>query len=81
MLKLPPGPHVSLQNSGGVDDVSTVQIKALGVGSRSTGRIEAPVLSAADIGAAGMLGIDSLRDQHIVMDFKTRQLQSVHEPP
>lgn len=75
-LALPDGPHVLVQNSGGVDDEATAVISQLTVGGRVTGRIEAPKLAASDLGAEGMLGIDSLKDQHVVLDFKTRQLSS-----
>ncbi len=80
-LGLPPGPHVMLHNSGGVDDVETVVVTRLGVGKRTIDRIEAPVLSEFNLGAAGLLGIDSLRDQHVVMDFKTRQFLSLPSRP
>jgi len=75
-LALPEGPHVLVQNSGGVDDETTAVITHLTVGGRVTGRIEAPKLAASDLGAEGMLGIDSLKDQHVVLNFKTRQLLS-----
>jgi predicted aspartyl protease len=76
-LKLPMGPRVLLHNSGGVDDIGTAVITRLGVGSRVIPRIEAPVLAAHNLGAMGMLGIDSLSDQHVVMDFKSRQFLSM----
>jgi hypothetical protein len=38
--------------------------------------IDAPVLETSDLGAEGMLGIDSLRDEHVVMDFKNRTLSA-----
>ncbi len=80
-LKLPAGPHVLLHNSGGVDEVQTVVIRRLGVGKRVIDRLEAPVLSASNLGAAGLLGIDSLKDQHVVMDFTTRQFLSEPSHP
>ena len=76
-LKLPIGPRVLLHNSGGIDDIGTVVITRLGVGSRVIPRIEAPVLAAVNLGAMGLLGIDSLSDQHVVMDFKSRQFLSM----
>jgi predicted aspartyl protease len=76
-LNLPSGPHVTMHDSAGVDDVETVQISRLAVGARIIGRIDAPVVAAADLGAAGLLGIDSLRDQHVVLDFKSRRLLSL----
>lgn len=68
-LKLPVGPRVSLDDALGKGDVDTVLIDRLDFGSRAIKGIDAPVLAAANLGADGMLGIDSLRNQHVVMDF------------
>ncbi len=76
-LNLPSGPHVTMHESAGVDDVETVLITRLGVGKRVVEGIDAPVLSAANLGAQGLLGIDSLSDQHVVLDFKSRRLMSL----
>lgn len=76
-LHLDEGPRVAVQNSGGVDVVGTAVIRNLRVGSRTVDRIEAPVLEAANLGAAGMLGLDTLRDQHVVLDFRARQLSAL----
>jgi hypothetical protein len=75
-LNLPAGPHVALHESAGVDEVQTAVIARLDVGKRTVENIDAPLLAAADLGAMGMLGIDSLRDQHVVMDFKVNEMSS-----
>ncbi len=75
-LNLPAGPLVSLTSSGGVDTVDTALIAALTVGGRADGPIDAPLLTAANLGAVGMLGIDVLRDQHVTLDFRARRLSS-----
>jgi predicted aspartyl protease len=75
-LKLPSGPDVELHNSGGVDQVPTAAIASLGVGKRTVSDVNAPMLDPVDLDAQGMLGIDSLRDQHVVMDFRTGQMTS-----
>jgi len=75
-LKLPGGPQVQLHNSGGVDKVGTVSIARLGVGDRTLSDIDAPLLTESNLEAQGMLGVDSLKDQHIVMDFQTRRMIS-----
>jgi len=75
-LKLAPGPVVHMQESTGEDLVQTVHIPQLQVGTRTLADIDAPAVAAADLGAAGMLGVDALRDLHIVMDFKTMRLSS-----
>jgi len=75
-LKLPNGPEVMLHSSGGVDDVPTASIARLGVGARTVTDIDAPMLASADLEAPGMLGLDSLKDQRVVMDFAKRQMTS-----
>lgn len=75
-LGLPNGPSVTMHDTTGVDTVQTVVIKHLAIGNRKIDNIEAPSLNAADLGAAGMLGVDALRDLHIVMDFKAMRMSS-----
>lgn len=75
-LALPPGPRVKIHQSMGVDEVKTVVIDHLAIGARVIDHIEAPALSAQNLGGAGMLGVDALRDLHVVMDFKTLQMSS-----
>jgi len=75
-LNLAPGPTVHMQESTGDDLVATVHIPQLQIGQRQLTDIDAPAVAAADLGAAGMLGIDALRDLRIVMDFKTMRLSS-----
>ena len=75
-LELPPGPKVRIREAGGTDDASTVLIDHLAVGNRVVRHIESPAMAAQNIGAAGMLGIDALRDLHVVMDFKTMHMSS-----
>jgi len=75
-LALPPGARVRIREAVGTDDASTVLIDRLAVGARVVRHIEAPALAAEDIGAAGMLGVDALRDLHLVMDFKAMQMSS-----
>jgi hypothetical protein len=48
----------------------------LTIGNRVIHHIEAPALAAKDLGGAGMLGVDALRDLHVVMDFKTMRMSS-----
>ncbi len=73
-LKLPPGPRVALDDALVRERVDTVLIDRLDVGRRQIRGVDAPVLPASDLGADGMLGIDSLRGQHVVLDFKEKRL-------
>ena len=80
-LKLAQGPSVTMHESAGVEDVQTVIIDHLTIGNHKIDHIEAPALSAANLGAAGMLGVDALHDLHIVMDFKAMRLSSSPSRP
>ena len=80
-LSLAPGPKVKMHESAGVDEVKTVVIDRLSVGNRTIDHIEAPALLAQNLGAAGMLGVDALRDLHVVMDFKTMRLSTSPSQP
>jgi predicted aspartyl protease len=75
-LELPKGPDVTLHESAGVEQIETAVISRLSIGKRVVEAIDAPVLAAANLGADGMLGIDSLRDEHVVMDFKNNTLSA-----
>jgi predicted aspartyl protease len=76
VLDLPPGPRVIIHGSGGADPARTVVIDSLTIGNRTLRHIEAPALAAKNLGADGMLGVDALRDLHLVMDFKALRLSS-----
>ena len=72
-LRLPAGPRISMDDALGHATVETAIIDRLDVGSRRIDQVEAPVLAAANLGADGMLGVDSLRNQRVVMDFDSRK--------
>ena len=67
-LHLPAGRPVRLHATSGASDVQTV-VTDLAFGSRDVAGVQAAVLDAGNVGAAGMLGIDALRDQRVIMDF------------
>jgi predicted aspartyl protease len=75
-LALPPGRKVLMHESVGQDEVTTVVIDHLAIGNRVIDHIEAPALAAKDLGAVGMLGVDALRNLHVVMDFKAMRMSS-----
>ncbi len=74
-LKLPSGVPARVHSVLGSQTVATVNIHQLGVGNRSLSVIDAPTFEAEHIGAAGILGIDSLRAQRVVFDFKAREMR------
>jgi clan AA aspartic protease (TIGR02281 family) len=75
-LGLAPGAKVRLHEAGGVDDANTVLIDRLTIGNRVVRHVEAPALAADDLGAAGIVGIDALRNLHVVMDFTAMRMSS-----
>jgi predicted aspartyl protease len=58
-----------------VREVPTVIIPQIDVGRRSLTGLQAPALRAAHIGADGMLGVDSLRNQRVVFDFERQEMR------
>lgn len=54
--------------------VDTVVIPNLEVGQRTISDIHAPALSRSNLGAEGMLGVDSLQSQRVELDFVRDQM-------
>jgi predicted aspartyl protease len=54
--------------------IETVVIPALVVGQRTIAEIHAPALARHDLGAEGMLGVDSLRSQRVELDFLRQEM-------
>jgi len=75
MLQLSPGGDVMLASLGDVRQVPTAIIPRLDVGRRGVVDIRAPALLEENIGAQGMLGIDSLQGQRILFDFERQELR------
>lgn len=73
-LRLTSGRAAILHSVMGANDVTTVHIPHLKVSSNVISVIDAPALSASNIGADGMLGIDSLRSQRVLFDFKAKTM-------
>ncbi len=63
-----------LHSATGRSQVRLAHLPELQTGRRSVRHIDAPMLEAADIGADGILGIDSLRSQRVVFDFAEGRL-------
>jgi predicted aspartyl protease len=59
-----------------VSDIPTVSLPALGVGGQQVRGIRAPALERRNLGAEGMLGVDSLQSRRVSFDF-ARQLMTV----
>jgi predicted aspartyl protease len=68
-LGLPSAGTVPLHSIGGESQVPAVRIGSLYVGALPAKEIVAPVLDEADLGAAGILGIDTLKGKKVVIDL------------
>ncbi|HVF36953.1 MAG TPA: retroviral-like aspartic protease family protein [Sphingomicrobium sp.] len=73
-LQLAQGRATILHSVMGANDVRTVFIPNLKVSGKTLSVVDAPALEASNIGADGMLGIDSLRSQRVLFDFKAKTM-------
>lgn len=73
-LALPAGNDVTLHSTTGTSQVGTVRIGELGLGSSRIADIAAPALPERFLGAQGLLGIDALADQRLLLDFDARTI-------
>jgi len=85
-LALAAGQSVTVLSIAGTSRVDTAIVSDLKLTqSRSSALsdLEAPTIAEAHLGAAGMLGIDSLRTKRVVMDFKKMRMSinDANRPP
>lgn len=82
-LGLPPGRRVRLRGMAGAADVDTVEVDTLKIGTSEIFGISAPALPANFIGAQGLIGIDALADQRMMLDFDKLKItvQDSRKPP
>jgi predicted aspartyl protease len=73
-LQLPVGDDVRLQGMAGQATVRTAIIDRLLLGKSEVGPIRAPALSERDLGAQGLIGIDALAEQRLLLDFDARTI-------
>lgn len=71
-LALVPGGRARLIGVAGSQMVDTVEIDQIDLGRRSYYGIVAPLLEGRDIGADGIVGLDSLQDQRVLLDFRNK---------
>lgn len=71
-LTLPVGKRARLIGVAGSTMVDTVELDQLDLGKRSFYGLLAPLLDGRNIGADGILGLDSLQGQRVVIDFEKR---------
>ena len=76
-LKLPAGYAATVHGIAGMSKVSTASVPNLQLTRKRLKVIDAPLLEGANMGADGILGVDSLRSQRIMFDFEAQTLSIV----
>jgi len=74
-LDLAPGPSARVHTMVGVRDRPSVLIDHLQVGSRSRKAVNAPSLPLSTSDVDGVLGVDWLKGQRLVLGFKSKTLE------
>lgn len=74
-LDLAPGPSARVHTIVGVRDRPSVVIDHLQVGSRSRKAVKAPSMPFSGADVDGVLGVDWLKGQRLVMGFKSKTLE------
>jgi len=82
-LQLPLGTPVILNGMTERSIVDRVKIESLGLGPATVQDLELPALDEGDVGGQGMIGIDALVRQRIMMDFEKRliKVEDATKPP
>lgn len=73
-LGLPAGPAVMLNGMAGASRVDTVRLGQLRIGASVIPDIVAPALPERNLGAQGLLGIDALAEQRLMLDFDKKAI-------
>jgi predicted aspartyl protease len=80
-LNLPTSGSVSLHGIAGVETVSTVKIETIAVGRRVRRGLTLSVLPGRFVQAPGVLGLDWLGGQGLILDFARDQMRLGSAPP
>lgn len=80
LLRLERGPNVRVLAITGPAGTGTAIIPSLQVSSVGGLAIEAPIFEGKDLGAPGLLGIDSLRSRAVSINFNTQQMSVQYRP-
>ena len=74
-LELPMGTPAVLNATTSRNVVDRVKVAALGIGSSTIPDLELPALREADVGGDGLIGIDALTEQRLMMDFEAHKVR------
>jgi predicted aspartyl protease len=75
-LRLPLGRPVVLHGMTASARVDRVLVDSISMGQSTVSNLELPALSEQDLGGAGMIGIDALVQQRLMMDFEKRVIKA-----
>ena len=74
-LELPLGTPVTLNNMTDRNIVDRVRVDSLSLGPSIIRNLHLPALREADLGGAGMIGIDALARQRLMLDFEKKLIR------
>lgn len=74
-LALPARRSVTILSITGRSEAGTVALPDIDFGGGRIRDIEAPVLEGENLGAAGLLGLDSLHEKRVTLNFRTGQME------
>ena len=84
-LSLKPGRLVTIHTMNGTDRVQVMDLPVLDLGGVLVSGLSVPALEARNIGGDGVVGIDSLKDKRLTIDFRSQTMtveaSSAPEPP
>jgi len=76
-LGLQSGQKAALHSIAGVSTVKTATVPSLQLTRKPVRIADAPLLETANMGADGILGVDSLRSQRVMFDFEAQTMSIV----
>jgi predicted aspartyl protease len=76
-LNLPAGDRVEVHSAVGVSTVDTATVPSLRLTRKDMKIVDAPLLEDVNMGADGVLGVDSLRAQRVMFDFEKQTMAIV----
>lgn len=74
-LQLPLGTPVTLNNMTDRNIVDRVRVAELSLGPSTIRNLQLPALREVDLGGAGMIGIDALARQRLMLDFEKKLIR------
>lgn len=76
-MGLSSGPVARLHSITGTSMVRTANVPRLELGHNRVRSVEAALLEAAHMGADGIVGVDALRSEKVIFDFRTRVISII----